>query len=84
MSKTFRAELTDEQYEELVKMGVMHQFTDEELDCESLRELLNKSIMERLEGAVGELIRNSRVVVDEENGEIICDKLFPPYDKTII
>lgn len=84
MSKTFKAVLTDEQYDELVKMGVMHQFTDEELDCESLRELINKSIMERLDGVVGEAIRNSKVVFDEENGEITCDKLFPPYERIVI
>lgn len=82
--------LTEEQYGELEKMGCTHQMTEEEL--EEFCDKFNKELMEKLEGSLGELIKKkvddafacSRVVVDEENGRIICDKLFPPYDKIII
>ena len=73
---------TKEQYEELEKMDCIHQLSEEE--TRTLADEIDRDIIERLEGAVGELIRNSRVVVDEENGVIICDKLFPPYDRIII
>ena len=76
------ATLTEKEYNELERMGCIHQLSEEE--TRALADEINRQIMERLEGEIGEAIRNSKVVFDEENGEITCDKLFPPYERIII